>query len=291
MPELRLIMCQLNEAQCAGVARRLRGAVVEPCADFSQFHTLSGVRDVVMLGGKAELALIERMLSGGRHVLLLANPCPTSEVIEVLSDRARSEGVQFAVVNPERYLPSRQLIRKQLGGPLGEAGLIRLHRWDSSTSPEAPGLPDPLVRDLDLTLWLAGKEPNRVFAIEQKFNEEGRYLQVHLGFPTGAMALLDYTNPLPSGESYQSLSVIAATGAAHADDHQNMQLLYRGGFPQALRTEERAGQLAALAQEFVDALREGRDLSTSSEWKTVFAVADAVERSLELGKAIALEDR
>jgi predicted dehydrogenase len=211
-------------------------------------------------------------------------------VIESLSRAARAAGVQFAVVNPDRYLPSRQLIRQQLGNAIGEPGLIRLHHWlPAGSAPDAAGLPDPLLRDLDVTLWLAGRRPEHVYAVERRV--DGRYVQVHLGFPGGAMALLDFTDRLPGGDGYQSLSVIASSGAAYADDHQNVQLLYRGGHPQAVRTGEQAGQLAAIAREFVDALRAGRDLMTANAatWKDVFTVADAVRQSLASGRAVALE--
>jgi hypothetical protein len=114
-------------------------------------------------------------------------------------------------------------------------------------------------------------------------------VQVHLGFPGGGMALLDFDGRLPPGDGYRSLSVIAFAGAAYADDHTNMQLVYRGGHPQAVRTEEHAGQLAELAQEFVDALRDGRNLTTI--WRDVFAVADAVSRSIASGQAVTLEER
>jgi hypothetical protein len=55
-----------------------------------------------------------------------------------------------------------------------------------------------------------------------------------------------------------------------------------------VRTDERAGQLAALAQEFVNTLKEGRDFS-ANVWKNVFAVAEAVGKSLASGSAVALE--
>jgi predicted dehydrogenase len=212
--------------------------------------------------------------------------------MEGLSSCARKYGVQFAVVNPDRYLPSRQLIRKQLPVPLGEPGLIRLHRWEPA-APHPSGLPDPLLRDLDLTLWLAGQRPNHVFAVEPKSDGvAGRYVQVHLGFPGGAMAVLDYTDCLPPGDDYRSLSVIASSGAAYADDHQNVQLVYRGGHPQAMRTDERAGQLAAIAQDFVDAIRNRREPEGGAAgWRDVFTVADALGRSLASGQAVPPEGR
>jgi predicted dehydrogenase len=151
-----------------------------------------------------------------------------------------------------------------------------------------------LLLELDLTLWLTERRPDRVFAIEQKpHTTAGPYLQIHLGFPGGGMALLDIAQFLPPGDGYQSLSIIAANGAAYADDHQNMQLLFRGERPQAVRTEERTGQLAAVAQEFVDGLRSGRDLTAPSiaAWRDAYAVFDAINRSIASGQAIELEER
>lgn len=282
MHDIRLAVCHPDQAVRAGIAARLRGATVVPGA--------STDRNSALLCG--DYAAPEELLRAGVHVLLVAQPRPTPAALEALANEAQRAGVRFAVVNPDRYLPSRQLIRKQLGGPLGDAGLVRSHRWEPpARAPVEPeGLPEPLIRDLDVALWLAGRMPDRVFAAEQKRDGAGRYLQIHLGFSHGGMALLDYASTLPPGDGYSSLSVIAATGAAYADDHQNAQLLYRGGHPQAVRTEERAGQFAAIAQEFVDALKQGRDLTAAfTEWKRVFAVAEAVTKSLASGRAVAPE--
>src|SRR5262249_16610800 len=156
-------------------------------------------------------------------------------------------------------------------GKLGEVGLVRVHRWGSGASG------NPMVRDLDLASWLVGKQPNLVYAV----GREG-LIQVHLGFPEGGMALLDSTDRLPRGDASHSLSVIGSAGAAYADDHQNMQLVYRGGHPQAVRADEGARQFTALIQEFADGVQAGRDLSgTPTSWKRVWAVVAAVERSLQ----------
>jgi predicted dehydrogenase len=301
MHMLRLAVSRPEAAGYAAIAFRLRGAAVEPCADLAQLRGPPEGCDAALLvgAGRPEQAAVERLLSAGAHVLLVADPCPPFDVIEALSGAAQTAGVRLEAVNPDRYLPSRQLVRRQLPGTLGEPGLVRLHRWEPAAAdrpPDSMGLPDPLLRDLDLTLWLTGRRPDRVYAIEQRSDDPGtsagRYVQVHLGFPDGGMALLDYDGRLPAGDSYQSLSVIAAAGAAYADDHQNVQLLYRGGRPQALRTEERFGCLAALAQDFIDALRTGGDLTAgAAAWRDVFAVADAAGRSLASGRAVTLEDR
>jgi predicted dehydrogenase len=275
MHEIRLAVYHPDPAACAAIAARLHGATVSDLSD----------ANAVMLCGVGPSP--EELLRAGVPVLLVAEPCPSPLAIEVLVNEARRSGAQVAVVNPDRYLPSRQLIRKQLDGPLGESGLIRLHRWQPGEVTEVAGLPEPLIRDFDVALWLVGRKPDRVFAVEQK-DAAGWFVQAHLGFPHGGMALLDFDSRLPAGDGYTSLSVIAQSGAAYSDDHQNTQLLYRGGNPQAVRTEEHAGQLAAIARDFVKALKKIASLG-ANPWKDVFAVANAVTASLASGKAIALE--
>jgi predicted dehydrogenase len=191
------------------------------------------------------------------------------------------------LLNPDRCLPSRQLIRQQLdAGKLGDVGLVRVHRWeppDADNSGECLELPESLVRDLDIVLWLTGQVPNAVHAVESSAAEAtpGRFLQVHLGFPSGAMALLDYSNRLPPGDGYQSLSVIGSAGAAYADDHQNMQLVFRGGRPQAARAEETGRRHADAIQQTIQSLAEPVKLAAhEASSATLRNVAAAVRQSL-----------
>jgi predicted dehydrogenase len=281
MNDIRLLVLHPDEATAAAIAARLRDATVEPSKP--QSHPPENYNAVAFFGiAKIDLSY----LASRTHVLLVAPPCPSLAAIERLTEWARKSEVRLVVVNPDRYLPSRQLLYKQRSA-LGEAGLIRLHRWEPAGITSEPNeLPDAILRDLDTAIWLVGRKPNRVYAIQQKSDATGRTVQVHLGFASGAMALLDYTNCLPPGDTYHSLSLIAANGAAYADDHQNRQLLYLGGTPQAIQTSEEPGHLAAIAQEFVNALREGRDLSANTNaWKDVFAVAESVKKSLASGRA------
>ncbi len=206
------------------------------------------------------------------------------------------EDAREIVINPDRFLPSRQLIRQQLDtGKLGDVGLVRVHRWeplDSVSVDDIHGLPVSFLRDLDVVLWLIGQSPDAVYAVEQtdsnSGNSRGRFLQAHLGFAGGAMALLDFTDRLPPGEGYQSLSVIGSAGAAYADDHQNMQMVFRGGRPQAVRAEESGRRRAAMVQETVEALQAGGDVSAHvAKWRNVLKVAEAVRRSIETRVPIA----
>ena len=188
---------------------------------------------------------------------------------------------QEVAINPDRFLPSRQLIRQQLdAGKLGEIGLIRIHRWEAAVGKNDGDVPAGLLRDLDLALWLVGKLPDAIHAVEQS-NSSGRTIQVHLGFPGGAMALVDFSNQLPNGDGYQSLSVIGSSGAAYADDHQNMQLVFRGGRVQAVRAEETGRRHSAAVQERIDSLQAGHDVATSvAEWQNVARVAESVRQAM-----------
>jgi hypothetical protein len=104
------------------------------------------------------------------------------------------------VLNRERYLPSRLLIRQQLER-LGEVGLVRLHRWSA--------VPVPPTRDLDVVLM--GRRlafPMRTHTLRS----ESGLLQIHLGFPGGGMALIAHASGLAYADGYSSLSVIASGG-------------------------------------------------------------------------------
>jgi len=106
------------------------------------------------------------------------------------------------------------------------------------------------------------------------------------------MALVGFDNGLPAGDGYQSVAVIGSTGAAYADDHQNMQLLFRGGPPQALRLAEGVCQYRALIEEWVQMIATGPNLSGITwAWQDVLAVAEAARQSLASRQAIALEAR
>jgi predicted dehydrogenase len=295
---IRLGVSNAEEAVWREVAPRLRGATIARARDAGFFAPAEACDAAAFLGSDLpEPGSVERLLRTGKHVLL-APACPSRDFVETWFETARRTNVQLAVLNPDRYLPSRQCIRQHLdAGKLGEPVLVRLHRWEPAASDgpwEGPRRSGPLLRALELTLWLMGKPPDRVYAIQQRVKEPGfpgsRFVQVHLGFPCGGMALIDCTNRLPPGDTYQSLAVLGSAGAAYADDHQNMQLVYRGGRPQAVRTDEGTSYLAAMVQAFLDRLGAGGDAPGDvKSWRTVWDLADAVERSLEAKQAIPLE--
>jgi predicted dehydrogenase len=194
-------------------------------------------------------------------------------------------GVIVNPANPERLLPSRKLIKREIDeGKLGEPGLIRIHHWEGvavDSSADAHELPAAVLQQIDLILWFMGKPPKLVYAVERQkeaANHQGRYLQIHLGFPGSAMALLVYSNLLPSGAPYRSLHLIGSAGAAYADDQQNMQLLYQGGQPRGVFAEEAPTK----EQELVH---------MTQAWQHVLAVTKGVQESLQTRQAVSLEGR
>ena len=158
--------------------------------------------------------------------------------------------------HPWRLMPSIQAVKRSFdAGKLGEPGLLRIHRW---LPPEAaPGsLTERILPDADLACWMFGGAPEKVWTLQTPSNRD--YIQFHLGFANGGMAMIDIACSLPAGGDYFSLSIIGATGTAYADDHHNMNLLYAGDQPNALRTSEGRADLAGQLQEFVDAIHEQR---------------------------------
>lgn len=293
---IRLSANENDNVDWRQVAARLRGAAIDP-----QGASLAANCDAVLLlaptSNVAETGT--NLLAAGKHVLQAADLCTSNEMLMQLSEAAQSSGAQFWCVNPDRFVPSRQLIREQLDkGHLGEVGLVRSHRWTERPSPgaeSADALPPMLTRDLDLVLWYANHSPNRAYAVSRPVEasgSRGSIVNIHLGFEGGGMALLDYARRMPQGGGYQSLSVIGATGAAYADDHQNMQLAYDSisATPRAIQTSEGIRPLVALVQAFVDGLAAKRDMSASvAEWRAVLKVKAALEKSLASGQAVSLE--
>src|SRR5204862_5790831 len=109
---------------------------------------------------------IQRALQDGSRVLVAGEPCWPWRDVEDVMLQARQANIQCAIANPDRFLPSRQLIKQQIPGKLGALGLIRMHRWEPAGNDVEPlGFPAPLIRDIDLALWLAGQPPNRVYAL------------------------------------------------------------------------------------------------------------------------------
>ncbi|MBI2807157.1 MAG: hypothetical protein HYX68_19420 [Planctomycetes bacterium] len=280
---IRLLAIGAPQMPWREIAPRLRGATLDSDSRRADEITATAACDAVLILPDSSVSTegIERLIQHGKHVLASVEAIPFNASPSTLLETSHAAKQCLGIVNPDRYLPSRQLIRQQLdAGKLGEPGLVRIHRWDGMDPVAA------LLCDLDLVHWYFGKPPNRVFAVRQT---DAQCQLIHLGFPDGGMALIDHVRTVPGRNRYYYLSVIGSSGAAHADDHQNMQLLFRQDVPRAVRTDEGVAAVAAMIQEFVDAIHAGRDMAaTSADWKAVLAARDAVDRSMTTGQAMAM---
>ena len=95
-----------------------------------------------------------------------------------------------------------------------------------------------------------GNKPSEIFGIGRRISGSGTtwpdYVQIHLGFPGGGMAIIDYSTSLPQGPGYYFLSMIGSKGAAYADDHNNVNLRYGTADIHALGTSY--GNIELLSQ-------------------------------------------
>jgi myo-inositol 2-dehydrogenase/D-chiro-inositol 1-dehydrogenase len=255
---------------------------------------------VIDAPNRAHASLVKAAAILGKHVLVETPLALSSTDAEEVTSACRAADVRLMVGAASRFVPTTRVVKESIdSGKLGQPGLLRIHRWESRDTGDWPTLKaeaaldggsvmGQIIRELDLATWMFGSMPTEVYAIGRKQGGAGLpdhdYVQVHLGFPNDGMALIDYSAALPAGQGYSSLSVIGSTGAAYSDNHQNMNLLYRGGSPQALDTGYGAQHVLAQLQEFVDAITEERDpMVTGEDGTAAVQVAEAVKSAIDSG--------
>jgi myo-inositol 2-dehydrogenase/D-chiro-inositol 1-dehydrogenase len=276
-------------------ARSLADLLAEGAGDF----------DAVLIDsvGSPHHEVVREAAAAGKHVLVETPLAPSTEGADAAIAACREAGVRLMVGQASRFVPSNRTVKASLeSGNLGAPGMLRIHRWEPLAAGIRP-LPGPVAagggaggrvaRDLDMAAWMFETLPTEVYALARKLSNPGMdvydYVQVHLGFPEGGMCLIDHSMALPRGEDYFALSVIGSTGAAYADDHHNAHLLYRGGDPVALKAGQGRTHLLAQLEEFVAAVREGREPAvTGQDGRATVQIAEAVTGSVESGRAARL---
>ena len=217
---------------------------------------------VLVEGADSRLGDARTALQHGKHVLLALPAASTAADVSGLTDEFSAAGACLMVGGTLRFLPSQRVLKQRLeAGTLGTLGLLRAHRWngggaaagaDLTAADRCRALSLPC---LDLANWLFEAPPERVYA---RAAEPG-YLQVHLGFSGGGMALIDVSDDLPPGDGYRSVTVIGSDGAGYADDHRNRNLVFGGGDAAARDPGEGNLELVAELEEFVAASSGGRE--------------------------------
>ena len=144
------------------------------------------------------------------------------------------------------------------------------------------------MAEIALVQWLFEERPDRIYA-RRSAHGSGSYVQVHLGFPAGGMALIDCASTLRAGRGYYSLSVIGASGAAYADDHHNTHLVFRGDDPRALisASNQEGAWIARQLEEFLRAIRDHRAPAvTGADGQAAIELAEAVEASISKSRPL-----
>ncbi len=230
--------------------------------------------DGVVIGGPIERRA-ERVtghLRAGTSVLAAAPLSAEAAEHDALVQDAEEGPGRLLLAYRQRWRPEVAAVCAALeAGELGRTGLIRLHSWRVSEQGEEAAT--AALRDaVDTVLRIAGTKPSVVHA-----SGDGSCLLAHLGFAGGGMALLDLATS--HGDPYDSLTVIGADGAAHAEDHRNVQFLYdRHGLQGVpLRGDAELGLLRAFA---------AGARSAADHERAVSAVTGAIGASLRTGAAV-----
>ena len=230
--------------------------------------------DGVVIGGALERRAerVSGFLRAGTAVLAAAPLADDAAAHDALVHDAEAGAGRLLLAYRQRWRPEVAAVCAAAeAGELGRIGLIRLHAWRVGEPGDGDG--PATVRDaVDTVLRIAGTGADVVHAA----GDEGCLL-AHLGFAGGGMALLDLATS--SGEPYDSLTVIGADGAAHAEDHRNVQLLYdrRGLQGVPLRGDAKLGLLRAFA---------AGARSAADHERAVSAVTGAIGASLRTGAAV-----
>jgi predicted dehydrogenase len=272
----------------------------------------SGEFDAVLIHSTPHLRAehAKRAAAAGKHVLVETPLATTTAEADSVVEACRAAGVRLMVGPPLRFLPSVRTIMACLEeGKLGDPGLLRVHRWEplgsgahlrsgsgqqgQAAEQSGTAFASQPFDEIDLACWVFGRLPTAVYSVGGRplpSQIEGfDYMQLHLGFPGGGMALIDYARTLPVGDCYYSLSVIGSTGAVYADDHHNMQLAYRGGSASAMKTGQGHAHLQAQLGEFVAAIIEQREPAiTGADGRAAVQVAEAAAQSISTGRAARL---
>jgi predicted dehydrogenase len=264
------------------VLRRVRGGEVTVTADSMEaVPGGDGEFDAAVVESSVDAA---RAIAAGKHVLVAAPAADSQQEAGMLLKAAEEAGVFLAVGGLAVNVPANRVILDRLSsGKLGEPGLLRVHCWSGGSS---RSLASKLYGHIDLAIRFFGSSPAELYCVAR---EDQSYLQAHLGFAGGGMAVLDFSDRLPSGQGYDSLSLIGSSGAAYSDDHHNTHLLFTGGHPAALIDDCGDGLLAEV-QAFVDAV--GGEVLPPTDGEAILAVhrvLEAIGRSSE--SAGVLHDR
>ena len=235
------------------------------------------------------LTAIQLASAAGKHIFVTTPLAPTAEEARAIHTTCTKAAVRLMVTSYFRYLPSSLTLQEQLvSGKLGKPGLIRLHHWTPSRQ-HSVSLISQITAEIDVINWLMDMMPEIIFTLGQK-NPDAQPgdIQIHLGYPTGAMAVIDIAHTLPvNSDPYYSLTLIGSTGAAYADDHRNVQLLFQGKTATAPKLEFTSQVLRQQLCEFSESILNNRQPTSNGHTdEQALLVARGAADSLQAGRPV-----
>jgi len=256
---------------------------------------MEAVDAVLIHGPRADRQqLVRQALEAGKHVLVQspwATALRDAASLMALADQQRR---QLMVGGVDRYRPSVQAIQQAArSGQLGMPVLLRMHDW-RPPDPSQGSIWDRATDLLDTACWLFDAVPTDIAVLGQPQStgagEPPDFLQIHLGFPPQGMALLSVANGLPAGAGYRCVTLIGSSGAAYADDHDQMQLLLQGGAATARRAGEELATMTTQLREFQRAVHCGERPETKCEGcGLAIELTDTAMRAWSIGQPVRFE--
>ena len=219
------------------------GNIVE---DFRECLDAVDIVDVVVPLA-AHMVVAEAAIKAGKHLYLekpaTTNSCEAAQLAALAAHSGRVVQIGYQMRFHPLALALKELLESgALGDPVylaGEISGFKRLRTDIGV------LRNDAVHFLDLTRWLLGQPPNRIFAVVQ--DDLGRGVDslvcVVLRYASGVVARIEAGrtgighNPdpiVPGGVTTQTFSVVGSKGAAEINFHTGM-LLHR---PAVFRDEE-----------------------------------------------------
>jgi predicted dehydrogenase len=253
----------------------------------------------------------------GKHVLVEKPMATSTADCQRMIDACREHGVKLSVIKPWRYRGStRRLYESIQRGEIGDVRMLTLW-W---LYPRIPFIGKEWFRDpkegglfldagshcFDYLRWVAGAEPTRLYAQVATYNQDSetpRSTMTTLAFANGVMASLwlSYEVPTPGWEHTDFRArVVGSTGNLDAHGYGAFQVGRDGAwetvYEQAAmdyvnRPMEfvRLEAFVDMVQDFIDALRDGREPPVSGEdGLAAVAMVEAGYRSSALGQAVEL---
>ena len=293
-----------NLEQADRIGKAVGAAIVVPAlTELLKQHADAIDAVVVHQRHQQAASLAEVAVRAGKHVLVESPQTLLGTNEAVLSDQGDEASRCLMIGQHLRFASAIVVVKNSVrSGKLGDLGLVRMHSWRRGESSKDAGSvsidgeyqpigANKIWREIDLATWLFAELPTVVFAVGRKLkaasSDSYDFVQLHLGFPGGGMALIDWSFSNSTTSGYFSLSAIGSRGAAYADDHHNSNLVIRGDTARALEMSHEMDDIAVQLKEFGEAIQEQRPAVVSADdVRPVLQIVETMNRSLELGKAL-----